>query len=82
MRLPRDLSGHDVIKLLRRFGYEVNRQVGSHIRLESSFRGHTHHVTIPNHNNLRLGTLGAILSEVAAYLEIERSQLEKELFEK
>ncbi len=82
MRLPRDLSGHDVIKLLRRFGYEVNRQVGSHIRLESSFRGHTHHVTIPNHRNLRLGTLGAILSEVAAYLEIERSQLEKELFEK
>ena len=82
MRLPRDLSGHDLIRMLRRYDYEVTRQVGSHIRLQSDFRGFTHHLTIPAHSSLRLGTLNSILSDVAAYLNIERSQLELELFQK
>jgi predicted RNA binding protein YcfA (HicA-like mRNA interferase family) len=82
LRLPRDLSGHELIKLLRRYGYEVTRQVGSHIRLRSDFRGQAHHLTIPAHGSLRIGTLNAILSDVAAYLNTERSQLEVELFEK
>ena len=82
MRLPRDLSGHELIRLLRRYGYEPTRQVGSHIRLRSSFRGHTHHVTVPDHNSLRLGTLNSILSDVADYLDIERSKLFQEFFGK
>jgi predicted RNA binding protein YcfA (HicA-like mRNA interferase family) len=82
LRLPRDLSGHDLIKLLRRYGYEVTRQVGSHIRLQSDSRGRPHRLTVPAHRNLRLGTLNAILSEVAAYLDIERTKLELELFQK
>lgn len=81
MRLPRDLSGHDLIRLLRRFGYERTRQVGSHIRLQSSLRGYVHHVTVPDNKTLRLGTLSAILSDVADYLNIERSKLEQELFD-
>jgi predicted RNA binding protein YcfA (HicA-like mRNA interferase family) len=80
LRLPRDLSGHELIRLLRRYGYEQTRQVGSHIRLQSSLRGHAHHVTVPDHGSLRLGTLIAILSDVASYLNIERSKLEEELF--
>jgi predicted RNA binding protein YcfA (HicA-like mRNA interferase family) len=80
LRLPRDLSGHELIRLLRRYGYEITRQVGSHIRLQSSLRGHPHHVTVPDHRNLRLGTLSAILSDVSIYLNIERSELERELF--
>ncbi|MGA2424155.1 MAG: type II toxin-antitoxin system HicA family toxin [Terriglobales bacterium] len=63
MRLPRDLSGHELIRLLRRYGYEQTRQVGSHIRLQSSLRGHPHNLTVPDHGSLRLGTLSAILSE-------------------
>jgi predicted RNA binding protein YcfA (HicA-like mRNA interferase family) len=80
LRLPRDLSGHELITLLRRYGYEVTRQAGSHIRLQSNLRGTPHRVTIPAHSSLRLGTLNAILSEVASYLEIKRSELERELF--
>ncbi len=80
MRLPRDLSGHELIRLLRRYGYERTRQMGSHIRLQSSLRGHPHHVTVPDHGSLRLGTLSAILFDVASYLNIERSKLEEELF--
>ena len=82
MRLPRDLSGHELIRLLRRYGYEPTRQVGSHIRLRSSLRRSSHHVTVPDHRSLRIGTLSAILSDVADYLNIELSQLELELFDK
>ena len=81
MRLPRDLSGHDLAKLLRRFDYAVIRQTGSHMRLRSSRQGTPHHVTIPAHSPLKVGTLACILSEVAAYLEIDRTRLDKELFE-
>lgn len=80
MRLPRDLSGHDLARLLRRYGYHFTRQVGSHVRLETNLRGHLHHITIPNHDSLRVGTLNAILSEVADYLKMDRSELAKELF--
>jgi predicted RNA binding protein YcfA (HicA-like mRNA interferase family) len=82
LRLPRDLSGHELIKLLKRYDYEVTRQVGSHIRLQSTLRGHPHHLTVPDHRSLRVGTLSTILSDVADYLEIERSRLEQELFER
>lgn len=64
------------------YGYERTRQLGSHIRLQSSIRGHVYHVTVPDHNSLRLGTLHQILSDVADYLNIERSNLAQELFDK
>lgn len=32
MKLPRDLSGQDLVKALRRLGYEVSHQAESHIR--------------------------------------------------
>lgn len=82
MRLPRDLSGHELIQLLRRYGYERTRQVGSHVRLLSNSRGYAHQITIPEHSSLRIGTLHAILSDVAEYIGVERAQLYKELFQK
>lgn len=74
MRLPRDLSGADLIKRLRRFGYEITRQSGSHIRLTTG-EGGEHHITIPNHDPLRIGTLAAILDSVAAHHGIGRDEL-------
>lgn len=80
MKLPRDLSGTDLARLLRRSGYEVSRQTGSHIRLTSKSMGAEHHVTIPAHRQLKIGTLAEILSDVAAYLEITREALAEQLF--
>ena len=80
MKLPRDLSGAELAKLLRRYEYEVTRQAGSHLRLTSNIRGTQQHVTIPAHKKVKLGTLISILSEVSAYLEMPRSDLERELF--
>ena len=82
MRLPRDLSGHDLAKALRQYGYEVTRQTGSHLRLKSSLRGTDHHLTIPAHKTLKLGTLNGIISAVATYLEADRAKLFRDLFGK
>ncbi len=39
MRIPHDLSGSDLVRRLRRLGYAVTRQTGSHWRLTSHARG-------------------------------------------
>ena len=80
MKLPRDLSGDELARALRRFGYEITRQTGSHMRLSSSFRGVQHHITIPAHSPLKIGTLSQILADVAGNLEITRDQLSGKLF--
>ncbi|MGQ0645234.1 MAG: type II toxin-antitoxin system HicA family toxin [Elusimicrobiota bacterium] len=74
MKLPRDLSGPDLAKALRKMGYEVTRQTGSHMRLTTS-RGGEHHVTIPRHDSLRVGTLAAVLDLVAGHFLISREKL-------
>jgi len=80
MKLPRDMGGEDLAALLGRYGYEITRQTGSHMRLTSTSKGSEHHITVPQHKPLRVGTLGSIVNEIAAYLEIEREELVKELF--
>jgi predicted RNA binding protein YcfA (HicA-like mRNA interferase family) len=82
LRLPRDLSDHELISLLKPYGYRVTRQVCSHVRPESTPRGEPHHIRITNHESLRLGTLNAILSEIAPYLKMDRSDLLQQLFGK
>ncbi|MEK6804377.1 MAG: type II toxin-antitoxin system HicA family toxin [Nitrospirota bacterium] len=79
MRLPRDLSGSDLAQALHKLGYSITRQTGSHARLTTHERGE-HHLTIPQHTPLRIGTLSAILADVAAHFEISRERLLERLF--
>ena len=79
MKLPRDLSGADLVKALAGLGYRVTRQSGSHVRL-STDQPSQHHVTIPAHDPLKVGTLAAVLAEVAGHLKIERAELLRRLF--
>jgi predicted RNA binding protein YcfA (HicA-like mRNA interferase family) len=74
MRIPRDLSGPDLIRALGKLGYVVTRQSGSHVRLTTADRGE-HRVTVPIHDPLRIGTLAAILAAVAAHQGISRDEL-------
>lgn len=78
MKLPRNLSGHDLVKLLKPLGYIMTRQTGSHIRLTTQENGE-HHITVPNHESLRIGTLANILGEVADHFKITRDELFKKL---
>jgi predicted RNA binding protein YcfA (HicA-like mRNA interferase family) len=74
MKLPRDVSGSDLIKALKALGYVPTRQSGSHIRISTTENG-AHHLTIPNHDPVKLGTLASILDDVATHHKISRSEL-------
>jgi predicted RNA binding protein YcfA (HicA-like mRNA interferase family) len=80
VKIPRDLSANQLVRALSRLGYSVTRQTGSHVRLTTAENGE-HHITIPSHDPLKVGTLSAILSDVAAHAKITRNQLLETLFD-
>ncbi|MDR4468231.1 MAG: type II toxin-antitoxin system HicA family toxin [Nitrospira sp.] len=79
MRLPRDVSGDDLAQALHKLGYVVTRQTGSHLRLTTQEHGE-HHLTIPQHSPLRIGTLSTILADIGKHFELSRDQLRHKLF--
>lgn len=81
MKLPRNLSGAELIKALEKLGYKPTRQSGSHVRL-TSLLTKEHHLTVPLHDPLRIGTLSAILADVAAHHGMTREALIVRLFGK
>lgn len=60
-KLPQ-VSGKDLIKLVQKLGFEVDRQRGSHITLvkENPYVS----VTIPNHKQLKIKTLKSITRQL------------------
>jgi predicted RNA binding protein YcfA (HicA-like mRNA interferase family) len=79
VRIPRDLTGDDLAKALRKFGYQQTRQLGSHMRLTTARNGE-HHVTIPRHDPLKIGTLSGILGDVAQHLGVSKDAFVDDLF--
>ena len=79
MRVPRQLSGEDLVKALSVLGYAKTRQTGSHIRVTSQIRGE-HHVTVPDHKVLPLGTLKSILRDVARHFDRSSEEIVSRLF--
>ena len=80
MKLPRDVDGADLAHTLERLGYQTIRQTGSHLRLASTVKGKEHHVTVPIHSPIKVGTLDRILNDVDSYLGIDRTALVDRLF--
>jgi len=75
MKVPRDLSGATLIKVLcRDWDYQLVNQEGSHVILETKAPGHQR-LSVPNHSPLRVGTLNAILRAVARHKGVERHTL-------
>jgi len=81
MKLPRDLGGEELARILKKYNFQVTRQTGSHLRLTSTMKGE-HHITIPKHKPLKIGTLNGILNDIARYLKKDKQSLIKELFDK
>jgi predicted RNA binding protein YcfA (HicA-like mRNA interferase family) len=79
VKLPHDLSGDALARLLKSYGYEIARQTGSHMRLTTQEHG-DHHITIPRHDALRIGTLAGILTDVADHAGIHRDDVAIRLF--
>lgn len=79
MKIPRDLSAEKLIKLLGDLGYRATRQSGSHIRLTKTDTKE-YHITIPNHNPIKIGTLNNILNEISEHLKISKKELISKIF--
>ena len=74
MKTPRDVSGADLAKALRAIGYERVRQDGSHIRLTTNTDGQFH-VTVPNHQPIKVGTLRSMMKLVAKHHKMTPDEL-------
>jgi len=79
MKSPRSLSAKELIKLLKIYGYEPVSQNGSHIKVTTQTSGE-HHLAIPNHDPIKIGTLNAILRQVAEHLGKSKEEVMNELF--
>jgi predicted RNA binding protein YcfA (HicA-like mRNA interferase family) len=67
VKLPTDISGQELVKVLLRVGFVINRQRGSHIilRRDSPYA----RVVVPDHKHVRPGTLRKILNEARMTVE-------------
>ena len=75
MKLPRDLSGREVVQgLCRDWGYRVVNQQGSHIILQADEPKHQR-LAVTDHAVLRLGTLSSILRAISQHKGIDRDAL-------
>jgi len=75
VKLPRDLYGRDLARILcARWAYQKVNQVGSHIILQTETPQH-HRVSVPDHKPLRIGTMNAILREVAVAKGVSREDI-------
>jgi len=80
MKIPRDVSAAELMKRIKILGYEVTRQTGSHLRLTTEMQGQ-HHITIPNHNPIKIGTLSTIIGEIAEHFKKPKEEILSLLFE-
>jgi predicted RNA binding protein YcfA (HicA-like mRNA interferase family) len=78
MKIPRDLTAYDLIKLLKPLGYEIVRQKGSHIRIMTKQNGEDQE-TIPNHKPIKIGTLNAILGNIAEHFDMTKEELMEQI---
>jgi len=79
MKIPRSISGVTLAKKLEKLGYTTTRQSGSHLRLTTQISGE-HHITIPKHDPLKVGTLSTILNAIAGHFLKTKEEIVRDLF--
>lgn len=68
----RRMSGRAVIAVFLSFGFEVESQRGSHVKLRRvGPNGERQTLTIPNHDELDTGTLRAIIRQATRYIALD-----------
>jgi predicted RNA binding protein YcfA (HicA-like mRNA interferase family) len=79
MRLPRDLSGADLVRgLCKHWNYEKLGQEGSHVLLGTETPSHQR-IAVPLHKSLTIGTLNSILRAVATHKCTTREEILKNI---
>ena len=65
----RVLSGRQVLKILDDFGFQKVAQRGSHVKVRRVLQGNlTQSLTIPDHDEIDRGTLGAIYRQASRFI--------------
>jgi predicted RNA binding protein YcfA (HicA-like mRNA interferase family) len=62
----RVLSGRDVCRILETAGFAEVRRRGSHVVMQRRVAGSTITVPVPDHREIRIGTLQAIIRQSGA----------------
>ncbi len=78
MKLPRNVTGRQLVSALAALDYEVLRQRGSHINLATQRAGE-HHLVVPDHRPLKPGMLNRLLKDVAEHHGMSRDELIEKL---
>jgi len=65
--LSKTFSGKEIIKALRRIGYYVDHQRGSHIFMHNISENKS--VIVPNHKEIKKGTLNSIMKKVGINID-------------
>jgi predicted RNA binding protein YcfA (HicA-like mRNA interferase family) len=63
------VSGKEAIRVLKKLGYEVIRQKGSHVRLYPPANSKRKPTTVPLHDELAKGTLKEIMDDAGITVE-------------
>ena len=75
MKIPRDLSGREIVKVLcKKWDYRQVHQEGSHIILQTDTPSHQR-IPVPDHNPVRIGTLNSILRLVATHKGVDKQEV-------
>jgi predicted RNA binding protein YcfA (HicA-like mRNA interferase family) len=62
------LSGKEVVSILALYSFAVHSQSGSHIKLRRVIAGYTETLIVPNHAEMRQGTVKAIFNQASRYI--------------
>lgn len=66
------LSGNEVVSIFKEFGFEVFSQRGSHVKLRRiSIHNERQTLVVPNHKEIDVGTLRAIIRQASKYVSEE-----------
>jgi len=65
VKVPRDVSGGEAVRALRRLGFQVVRQEGSHIRMSKG----AIRITVPNHKSILSKTLQSVPRQAGVSVE-------------
>ena len=68
MPKPRRLSGSDIIRIFGQFGFTVENQRGSHVKLVRFEHGDKQILLIPNHKELKTGAVVGIFRQAARHI--------------
>ena len=65
--MSKTFSGKQIVKVLKKIGYFIHHQKGSHIFLHNTSANKS--IIVPNHKELKKGTLNSILKKAGLTIQ-------------